>query len=503
MPAAPHPDDTIAALASASGGAMRGIIRISGPQLLHVLEKVCSKLPPIAATVENRRDVHRLDSDRSLPARRSQVTLLVPEVAHPLPTDLYLWPTARSYTRQPMAELHTLGSPPLLEALLAALWRNGARPALPGEFTLRAFLAGRIDLLQAEAVLGVIDACDDHQLRRSLAQLGGGVSTEMVRLRGDLLDLLADIEAGLDFVDEAIEFVSHASLLGRLGLAHERACELHARAKNRQTRGATPRVVLAGMPNAGKSALFNALALRDAALVSHVKGTTRDYLEAPVHCEGLVITLVDTAGYESAPEVAPRFMREESQGGISNEAQRLRDEQLQLADLVLWCVPSISDPSAADRTGAGHAHPPFAHRNSFEVRTKADLSPKVESARTPLFPDGPANGPAAVAAPQVIWTSAHSGEGIDQLRTQIARRLSDSAADPGQLLGATAARCGDSLERAVLALERALAAARSEADHDLLALEIRDALEELAVVVGAVYTDDLLDRIFSRFCIGK
>ncbi len=184
----------------------------------------------------------------------------------------------RSYTGQPLVEIHAPGSPPLLEAVLARSFEAGVRPAHPGELTLRAFLAGRMDLLQAEAVLGVIDAAGEDTLAIALRQLAGGISGRMSQVRGDLIDLLADLEAGLDFVEDGIEFVSRDDLAARIGRAQSTIGELLAQCQSRAQSQGRRRVVLAGLPNAGKSTLFNALLSRDAALVSAVAGTTRDYL---------------------------------------------------------------------------------------------------------------------------------------------------------------------------------------------------------------------------------
>ncbi|HTI52238.1 MAG TPA: hypothetical protein VL475_14845, partial [Planctomycetaceae bacterium] len=192
MSSLPHPDDTIAALASAPGSGARGIVRVSGPAVVDLLREwfvpAVEQIPAGNGPSANVRWFERKF------ASCTSGTLAIAGVSRPVPVDLYLWPNRRSYTGQPLAELHAPGSPPLLEALLAGLHARGARPAQPGEFTLRAFLAGRIDLVQAEAVLGVIDARDRRELKQALDQLGGGVSSQVVRLRGDLLDLLADLE---------------------------------------------------------------------------------------------------------------------------------------------------------------------------------------------------------------------------------------------------------------------------------------------------------------------
>src|SRR3954454_5157463 len=191
-------DDTIAAIATASGGGLRGIVRISGPK-----------------SVEIAAGFMGAELSESLPTCR-RATMHLPRELGLVPMTLYLWPTTSSYTRQPSAELHLPGSPPILEAGLEAVCQAGARLARPGEFTLRSFLAGRLDLTQAEAVLGVIDADSRQELESALAQLAGGVARPLRALREQLLDLLAQLEAGLDFVDEDIEFIAAAELKRQL-----------------------------------------------------------------------------------------------------------------------------------------------------------------------------------------------------------------------------------------------------------------------------------------------
>lgn len=462
-----HPDDTIAALASPPGAAARGIVRLSGRDVPVILENLfIPQREPGRAGPESphdeRADTARLFDENVARVYAGQVRMA--GLYCPLPVDLHYWPR-RSYTGEPLAEFHTVGSPPLLEALLAELFAHGVRPAQPGEFTLRAFLAGRLDLTQAEAVLGVIDAGDERELQTALAQLAGGISTEIGHVRGNLLDLLADLEAGLDFADEAIEFVPHAALVHRLSQSHEALAQLLDRADDRMRPATQPRVVLAGPPNAGKSTLFNALVERDAALVSEIRGTTRDYLSVDLTVSGLPITLIDTAGWELDTE------------GIAQAAQHRRSEQIDLADLILWCVPADACNESAIDT------PP--NKELLLVITKSDLvskQPRGEGA---------------------ICLSAQTGEGLSTLKSAIANRLAKPSHSERQFVGSTAARCRDSLRGALAALDRATGIAQAAADQELLSVELRDALDELGKIVGAVYTDDILDRVFSKFCIGK
>ena len=233
-------EDTIAALASAPGPAERGIIRLSGDV---VVQSLANHFIPT--------------NERNLPttgrARTYSGVFQLNAIDEQLPTNLLLWPTKRSYTGQPMAELHTIGSPPLLEAMLSQLYDAGVRPAQNGEFTLRAFLSGRIDLVQAEAVLGVIDSTDQQQMQRALKQLGGGVSGKLATTRAELIAILGDLEAGLDFVEEDIEFIPQDVMIERLHIAIERLQQLASSADSRMESTSTIAVTLAGLPNAGKS----------------------------------------------------------------------------------------------------------------------------------------------------------------------------------------------------------------------------------------------------------
>ncbi|MEX1225021.1 MAG: tRNA uridine-5-carboxymethylaminomethyl(34) synthesis GTPase MnmE, partial [Pirellulales bacterium] len=198
-------DDTIAAIGSAAGGAARGMVRVAGPRAIDVVAGVFTPIDASAALAEVRAASVVPGSIR-----------LASEPPLTLDCDLFVWPNERSYTREPLVELHLLGSPPLLHAVLDEVCRQGARLAGPGEFTLRAFLAGRIDLTQAEAVLGVIDARGDADLKTALRQLAGGLSGPLDQLRDRLLDLLAHLEAGLDFAEEDIEFITAEELAGQL-----------------------------------------------------------------------------------------------------------------------------------------------------------------------------------------------------------------------------------------------------------------------------------------------
>jgi tRNA modification GTPase len=492
-------DETIAALASAPGPGLRGIVRISGTGTLDLLRQLLDVPSPLPHLPEREGSLGRGPQPFQRRAMRFPATITL-EPGLELPVDVYLWPTQRSFTGQPLAELHLIGSPPLLNEVLERACLHGARPAERGEFTLRAFLAGRIDLVQAEAVLGVIEAGSSTELETALGQLAGGISRRIGEVREQLLLHLADLEAGLDFVEEDIEFVHRDELLARLDAGREFLADLVAQSENRMQSTGRGRVVLAGLPNAGKSTLFNRLVKEEAALVSPLAGTTRDYLSATMEHAGMSWELIDTAGWES-----PR-------DGIDSAAGLLRDEQVHQADLIVWCTPADLPPEQTEenrrlldacRTGATavsavpteagastEAVEPGMHgsqsrgtRQVLEIRTKADCIEREMPGEIPSV-------------------SAATSEGIDRLLEAIVSRLSDESS-ASEIIGSTAARCGESLRHALAAIERARELVEFGAGDELISVELREVLHHLGRIVGEVYTDDILDRIFSRFCIGK
>ncbi len=474
-------DDTIAAIATASGGAARGIVRISGADAIAVAGRLFVTDSDTPLNTPALRRAHRITGQVACGLAADGQT----DDSVAVPCDLYLWPTARSYTRQPVAELHTFGSPPLLEALLRTICAAGARLAAPGEFTLRAFLAGRIDLVQAEAVLGVIDADDRRQLDVALAQLAGGLTRPLQAIRDQLLDLLADLEAGLDFVEEDIQFVSHEQLNRRLQEAAGTIVTLADQMQSRQRSAAEPRVVLCGQPNAGKSSLFNALVGAEAAIVAPIAGTTRDYLIAELRLENRTCLLIDTAGVNvvgtlRVPSASPR-----DSATIGAAAESMTAQQQEQADIEIICVDTTHALDEWQRAAIFEPAPNSASQRLI-VFTKCDLAPH------------------AVRPLAGIETSTVTGAGCDALKREIHRLLTANRLSTSDgAVATTAIRCQDSLRLAAESLHRAKTVASQRGSEELVAAELRGALMELGKVVGAIYTDDILDRVFSRFCIGK
>ncbi len=455
-------EDTICAIASAPSGAARGIIRISGRQTLSILRQALLNSPAWPQRM----------------AQRLPIALPIAGFSQPLTGAALVWPTGRSYTGQPSAELHLPGCMPLLDGAIEELVAAGARPARPGEFTLRAFLAGRLDLTQAEAVLGVIDADDQRSLAIALEQLAGGLSGPLGQIRGQLLDLLSHLEAGLDFVEEDIEFITASELSSALADISQRLTTIREQLSTRASSSDLPLVVLRGKPNAGKSRLMNALAGNQAAIVAELAGTTRDTVHTLATVGRHTIRLADTAGVEAG------------RNAIEQQAQAAGEAIHQRATLRLICWDAL-DPTPP---------PVFATDQvpSLWVRTKVDLQPTATATA--------ANDPAsdiAVLPPTWIPTSSLTGVGLDNLKQYIAQTLDSLSDATAGGVANTAVRCAASLDRAIESIAQASQVSAADGGQELVASEMRIALSALGEVTGEVYTDDILDRIFSRFCIGK
>jgi tRNA modification GTPase len=454
----PHPDDTIVAQCSALGGGVRAIVRLSGPRSHAIVQKVFRALP---------------DYDDTSQVRQWRITpgcLCLPGFRLPIPAWVYRFYAPRSYTGQDMAELHTLGSPPLIEQLVAYLLSCGARAARPGEFTLRAFLAGKKDLSQAEAVRAVIEAEQLHDLQHALAQLAGGLKQPLQQLREQLLDLLADMEANLDFVDQDISFLSSEEAGQRIATCWHRLRDIQRQMRAQESVGRLPRIVLVGPPNAGKSSLFNALSGADA-LVSPIPGTTRDYLVRCCLLEGQNVELVDTAGWQPTDT------------DIDAQAQQLGRQIAERADILVWCDEHGMFLPPNDPRSPEH----WSSAVVLRVRTKADLPAPT----TILTESSPSYD---------VACSVTTNNGLEALRHLLADKLQALSSSP---LAPSRSRCQHHLKEAGQCLQEAIEQIQRGVPLEFVTAAIRAALHELGELTGAIYTPELLDRIFSRFCIGK
>ena len=444
-------DDTIVAISSPLTGAALGIVRLSGAQTIDILS-----------------DCFGLSLDKPARATRLELSLTLDAGASPLPASVYLWQEGHSYTGELSAEIHTIGSLPLLNRIVDRLIESGARAAQGGEFTFRAFLSGSLDLTQAEAVLGLIEASDEAAFKTAARQLAGGFSSKLKSVRNELLDALVYLEAGFDYAEEDLSYLTTEQLQSAISSALDKVQDVRRRLQKDVSAVVSNRVVLIGEPNAGKSSLLNALAERQAAIVSHTPGSTRDYVTARVVWDGVPLEIVDTAGRRRGAAA------EES--SIDAQAQELANEQKDSADIVVLCVPVDQQPQTDDDV-------------DLIVRTKSDKAAAVSNNL-----DGE------------LFCSAVTGDGIEELRQAIVQLVAGRSSGQTEILASTSQRCRELAQRAEEFLTAALDLCRDESSfvpEELIAENLRLTLNALGEIVGDVCTDDILEGIFGRFCVGK
>ena len=439
--------DTIAALATPPGRGALAVLRLSGHDAFAVASRV-------------------IDRFRPAPARRATLaTFRHPDTSEPIDRGLYtIFPGPGSYTGHDLVELSCHGGLAVPAQLLAALQAAGARQAVAGEFTRRALLNGKLDLVQAEAVGDLIEATAPAQTRSALSRLDGTLSSHFALLREQLVGAQALLAYSIDFPEEDEPPVPPARIRAEVAAVKDSVSALlrTAPAGERLREGAL--LVLAGRPNAGKSSLFNALLGHDRALVTEVPGTTRDAIEAATSFDGWPVRLLDTAGLWDATERLDRMGVEVSR------------RWLDAADLVLLCVEAGRDPGEDEREI-------LERGRALLVRTKADLAP------------WPAHQ---------IAVSTVTRQGLDELRRESARRVFADAAGRSNLeLVVTRERHRQALARAHDELEAAMGHLGAGADPVLAAHHLRTATEALDEIVGRVDIDQVLDRVFGSFCIGK
>lgn len=427
-------------------------MRLSGPVARRIAETMLGKLPPPRlATFAHFRD----------------------RTGQPIDQGLALFfPAPHSFTGEDVLELHGHGGPVILDMVLSRALELGARPARPGEFSERAFLNGKMDLAQAEAVADLIEAGSETAARSALRSLEGGFSRRVHALVEGLTRLRLYVEAAIDFPEEEIDFLADERVLRELDILERDIVQLQESARHGCLLHDGMTVVLAGPPNAGKSSLLNALAQSETAIVSPIPGTTRDVLRERIHIDGMPLHIVDTAGLR------------ESRDEIESEGIRRARRQMERADRVLL----VLDDAAGNHSPAEVEKflPPNLPRSV--IRNKIDLS-------------GRAAGITKLSGSVEVALSVKTGAGLDVLRQHLKECMGFQPAGEGTFIARR--RHLDAIRRAQGHLVQGRAQLKESHAGELLAEELRLAQQALSEITGEFTSDDLLGQIFSSFCIGK
>jgi tRNA modification GTPase len=446
--------DTIVAGATPPGRGSVGIVRVSGP-----------KTPEIAAVVLG---------DLPTP-RRATFTRFLDAKQQPIDAGVALFfPAPHSYTGEHVLELQGHGGPVVVEAIIGRILQLGARRALPGEFTQRAFLNDKLDLSQAEAIADLIDAGSREAARAAMRSLQGEFSAMVQGLSDAVVDLRAYVEAAIDFPEEEIDFLADRQLEERLTAVrdHFDGVEQSARQGRLLREGMT--VVIAGRPNAGKSSLLNRLAGYDVAIVTPTPGTTRDVLRERIDIDGMPLHVLDTAGLRDSPD------------DIEREGIRRAHAEIARADRVLFVIDTPDDPD-------GRAFGEERTRLPADVPVTLVFNKCDQALGLPVSD--------TISGPPRITLSALSGEGVDVLREHLKSCMGFLTAEAGTV--SARRRHLEALTRAREHVELAARQLRERRAGELVAEELRVAQQALGEITGEFTTDDLLGRIFSSFCIGK
>jgi tRNA modification GTPase len=471
-------DDTIVAIATPAGRGGIGVVRLAGAHAREIaapMLRLRHELEPGRAVfgelLEASGEAVELRATGQPGAAVPKFALLNPQRIDEVVVTYFAKP--HSYTTDDIVEISAHGSPIVLGHIVELCISAGARLAEPGEFTMRAFLNGRIDLTQAEAVRDLIDSQTLYQARISAQQLGGALSRRLQPVKKTLVELIAMLEAGIDFAEDDVSVLPDATILQRMAEVRLPLEQLAASFAYGKIVHEGLTLAIVGRPNVGKSSLFNRLVERERAIVTATPGTTRDLVSENVAIGGIPVKLVDTAGIRHALDEAESI-------GIRKSKEALAD-----ADLVLVVLDASEAKTADDEELLRQA----AGKPVLVVMNKSDLE---SSGQWP-----------GASAQSMVHTSALTGAGIAELRDEILRQIGGEKGIQAEAGFLTSSRHQGLVRGSLVALDAAKAAVATKIPHELLLLDLYSALRPLDAITGATTSDDILNLIFSTFCIGK
>lgn len=437
-----------------------GIIRVSGPGAVELAARVFVS--------RSRRDLRTVPSHTMHYGRI--VDAAVDEIVDEALVSVMRAPA--TYTREDVVEINCHGGMVPLWRTMKLLIASGARQAEPGEFTKRAFLSGRIDLAQAEAVMDIIHSRSEQSHKAANEQLLGGLSAEVSSIRDRLVSLAASVEAGIDFPEEDIETVSGRPLEDEISVMLSNINDLLASSIYGRVLREGFATAIIGRPNVGKSSLLNALLKQNRAIVTEIPGTTRDVLEEYLNISGMLLKILDTAGIRHTHDV------------VEQEGVRRSLSAIESADLVLVVLDGSRPLSQEDQRVLDEAKA----KTAIAVINKSDLPAKLERL---VWPE------------MQVKVSCKTGEGLDTLKAALLEMMKAGAIPPREHAWAVNHRHKTILEETRASLEKAQESIRSGVSPEFIAVDLRDALDSLGRIIGATYTEDILERVFRDFCIGK
>ncbi len=487
-------EDTIAAISTAPGHSGIGIVRLTGRDALKIADKIFLSA--------RQKKIRKTPSHRILyghiidPSNKETIDEVLVSVMK----------APNTYTREDIVEINSHGGPVPVRRILDLVINAGARLAEPGEFTQRAFLNGRLDLAQAEAVLDIINALTEQSRKTAVSQLRGGLSKKVESIREELIELAAFVEAHIDFPDEDIEDLSLKDMKKRARRIHQALQKLIESSRYGMVLREGLKTAIIGRPNVGKSSLLNALLEHDRAIVTEAPGTTRDVIEEYLNIKGVPVRIMDTAGIREVKDIAEKE-------GVKRSLMAMEDADLVLLVLDGSEVLHKTDKELIEKTGA---------KNTIVVINKSDLPQKMDignvipakvGARravplrmpglgTSVFRQARNDKADNLSVHNIVKISAKKETGLDELKNKITETvLCGSAESSAEVV--TNTRHVRALEKALASIDSFIMAVNKNTSPEFLSVDLRDALDAIGDIIGITTTDDILNKIFSNFCIGK